>query len=601
MSPKFHRLVGIGVSSGFAFGRAHFVDRRELPVPQLHVGAEQRSAEVIRFEEALAISRAQLDALKTQMKNAGEEHYLIIDTHLLMLADPALVTGTTDLITSEGLNAEWALHKNAQGVLKLFEHQEDLYFQERRADIGFVVDRLMRNLLGADQPNLDNVNPGSIVIARDLSPADMANLLNSGVAGFVTEVGGQTSHTAIMARSIELPAVVAVDTLTQLVATGDELIVDATRGVVLVNPTDSESARLKTLSDEYTARKADIDAQSQNESITRDGVEISVWGNIESSDEASVILGHGASAVGLFRTEYLFIGRRNMPDEQEQYEQYRQILETMDGRLATIRTIDLGGDKFTENLRIQGENNPAMGLRAIRFCLLRAPEVFRTQLRALLRASIHGNLRIMVPFVSRLEEIRSAKTILESVKADLLEENCPIGDVKFGIMVELPSAALMLDLIADEIDFVSIGTNDLVQYTLGVDRANQNVASLYTPEHPSVIRLIGKILDDLQKSGTHVSMCGEMAGYPRCVPLLLGMGLRHFSVSPTAIPLVKAMLRELSVTDCENLVQEIMAVKEVSTITRRLYEFLKDHFEQGNLAPILKPIWSPHLKSSVSR
>jgi phosphotransferase system enzyme I (PtsI) len=514
-----------------------------------------------------------------------------------MLRDPALNDETKRLIEAESINAEWALARNAQQVLKLFEHQEDIYFQERRADIGFVVDRLMRNLLGADQPNLDHVTPGSVVIAKDLSPADMANLLNSGVAGFVTEVGGQTSHTAIMARSIELPAVVAVDQLTSIVATGDDLIIDATRGIVLVNPEQPEHARLKRLAHEYEARKADIDAQSHHHAITQDKVDIAVWGNIESPEEAAVILNHGASAVGLYRTEYLFIGRRILPDEEEQYEQYRTILETLGSRPATIRTIDLGGDKFAEHLRVDSEPNPAMGTRAIRFCLLKAPEVFRTQLRALLRASAHGNLRLMVPFISRLEEVLTSKAILDDVRRELESEGIETGEVEFGVMIELPGAALIVDMIAQHVDFVSVGTNDLVQYTLGVDRANPNVADLYTPEHPAVLRLIEQVIREMASADKQVSMCGEMAGYPRCVPLLLGMGLRHFSVSPTAIPLVKAMLRELSVKRCEALVAEVRQLERIDMITHRLYTFLKESFEGGPLSSMLKPIWSQHLKS----
>jgi phosphoenolpyruvate-protein phosphotransferase (PTS system enzyme I) len=597
VSRRIHRLKGIGVSSGFAFGRAHFVDRRELPVPHTHLEDSDLSSEVVRFDEAIYVSCTQLDALKAQMENAGEEHSLILDTHLLMLRDPALNDETKRLIQAESINAEWALARNAKQVLKLFEHQEDLYFQERRADIGFVVDRLMRNLLGADQPNLDHVMPGSVVVAKDLSPADMANLLNSGVAGFVTEVGGQTSHTAIMARSIELPAVVAVEQLTSIVATGDELIVDATRGIVLVNPEQLERKRLMLLAHEYEARKADIDAQSHQHAITQDHVDIAVWGNIESPEEAAVIVNHGASAVGLYRTEYLFIGRRILPDEQEQYEQYRSILETLGSQPATIRTIDLGGDKFAEHLRVEAEPNPAMGTRAIRFCLLKAPEVFRTQLRALLRASAHGRLRLMVPFISRLEEVLTAKVMLDEVRNDLKDEGIEFGEIEFGVMIELPGAALIADMIAEHVDFVSVGTNDLVQYTLGVDRANPNVADLYTPEHPAVLRLIDQVMLEMGSAGKQVSMCGEMAGYPRCVPLLLGMGLRHFSVSPTAIPLVKAMLRELSVQRCEALAEEVRQLRQIEAITHRLYAFLKESFDGGPLSSMLKPIWSQHLKS----
>ena len=597
MSRAFQRLRGIGVSSGFAFGRAHFVDRQALPVPRMLIDEALLEEEGHRLNEAVEVSCAQLEALKSQMMNAGEEHSLILDTHLLMLKDPTLIDETHRIMVEEGINAEWALSKNAKKVLVLFEHQEDVYFQERRADIEFVVDRLMRNLLGADQPNLDQVAPGSIVIARDLSPADMANLLNAEVTGFVTEVGGQTSHTAIMARAMELPAVVAVERLTDLVSTGDDLIVDATRGVVLTNPLQDERTRLEVLAREYAVQKAGIDSESTQPAITLDNVEIEVWGNIESADEANGILDHGATAVGLYRTEYLFMGRRHLPDEEEQYEQYRLVLEALDGRGATIRTIDLGGDKLAEHLRVSDEPNPAMGTRAIRFCLLRTPEVFRTQVRALLRASNHGTLRIMVPFISRVEEVLAAKAVIDSVSRELKDEGITIGTHEFGVMIELPGAALIVDMIAPYVDFVSVGTNDLVQYTLGVDRANPNVSTLYTPEHPAVLRLITQVIEGMNNEGKQVSLCGEMAGYPRFVPLLLGFGLRHFSVSSASIPLVKAMVRELSIVDCQHLVDEVGGLRETKDIEIRLYRFLKERFETGRLAPLLKPIWSPHLKS----
>ena len=602
MTSVSQKLAGIGVSDGFAFGRAHFVDRRALPVPQVYISSDEVDAEVERYLEAQTISKTQLEALKSQMKNAGEEHYLILDTHLLMTSDSMLTDGVLSLIRAEQRNAEWALRLHSSTVLKAFETQEDLYFQERRADIGFVVDRLMRNLLGAAQPNLDSVSPGEIVIAKDLSPADMAGLIQSGVVGFVTEIGGLTSHTAIMARAIELPAVVAVPNLTDSVATGDELIVDAIRGTVLINPPISERDRLRKLAEVYAQKKAAINANKKAESCTQDGHNIAILGNIESRSEAAVVVQNGGAGVGLYRTEYLFIGRRNLPDEDEQFEQYADILQTIAPESATIRTIDLGGDKLTSRQEDQvSEINPAMGSRAIRLCLDGNMGVFETQLRALVRASTHGALRVMIPFVSHIEQIKLAREVFERVKADVETRTNAKHPIEFGVMIEIPSAALVLDQIASEIDFISVGTNDLVQYTLGVDRANPQVAHLYTPEHPAVIRILKLILDTAGTHGLSTTLCGEMGGYPHCLPLLLGLGLRRVSLSAGTIPLIKAMVRQLRIEDCQGLAREIAQYSQVSDIKLHLHQFLKNTFQDTELDAVLRPIWSPVLKTSSEK
>jgi len=564
-------LRGVAVSPGFAIGHAHLLDRRRLRVPKYHVSEDQIEREVERFERALTASDQQIADIRSKLQSAGEEHVLILEAHQMMLKDEMLVEGTLQLIRDQSINAEWALKKVVRSIKQIFDNIDDEYFRERRSDVDFVGDRVMRNLMGTAHPSLSQVQQGSIVVAHDLSPADTAFMMRTTVLGFATDVGGKTSHTAIMARSLELPAVVALESVTELVGSGDLLIVDGSAGEVHVNPPVELLRRYQKLQLAYTAQRAELARTQHLPAETTDGTVVRIAGNIELPEEAEVVLEHGAEGVGLYRTEYLYMNRETLPDEDEQYEQYRRVVEACAPHGATIRTLDLGGDKFITPLKLTRELNPAMGLRAIRFCL-REEGIFRTQLRALLRASAHGDLRIMVPLISGLSEVEAVKRIVAECRAEIEAEGHLPGHVPLGIMVELPSAAVIADLLAKQVDFFAIGTNDLIQYTLAIDRGNEHVAHLYRPLHPAVLRMLTGIVQAAATEGIRVSICGEMAGEALYTPVLLGLGLRELSMNAVAVPLVKSVIRAVPVAECEALFDEIRRMDCTRTIDARVRE-----------------------------
>ncbi|MCB9541007.1 MAG: phosphoenolpyruvate--protein phosphotransferase [Myxococcales bacterium] len=583
-------LHGLGVAPGYAIGRAHLVERRQLRVPRYHIAPEDIDAELIRFDAALDESEAQIKALKTRLQEAGEEHYLILDAHQLMLRDEMLVDGVRQTVRAQFINAEWALKKVLRGIKQVFDNIDDEYFRERRSDVDFVGDRLMRTLLGRAQPNLDEAGHSAIIVAYDLSPADTVTLTRSPVLGFVTEAGGRTSHTAIIARSFELPAVVAVEGLVDTVGSGDRLIIDGTSGLIIVEPTPDEIARYQALQQSYSAQRARLDEVRHHAATTADGVRITIRGNIERPAETRIVLDHGAEGVGLYRTEYLYMNRDALPDEEEQYAHYRQVLEECGPAGATIRTLDIGGDKMIEPMRINGEANPVMGLRAIRFCF-REPEMFRTQLRALLRASAHGNLRLMVPLISGVDDVRRVAELIAECRAALDAEGHAMAErVPFGVMIELPAAVMLADWIAEEVDFFSIGTNDLVQYSLAVDRANRHVAHLYNPLHPAIIRQLRHVVAAAMAAGIELSLCGEMAGEALAAPVLIGLGLRTLSMNATSVPLIKAMVRDLRVSECEKLCAEIATLRTAAEVDARVRAAAREMFDGTLAASILDPM-----------
>ncbi len=593
-----HTLSGIAVSPGYAIGRAHFVDRRRVKVPHHHLDEGQIEAEKARLASAFAISEQQITELKQKLANIGDEHHFILDAHQMILRDPMLVDETIKKIEEEHLNAEWALEKVLVTLQAVFDNLDDEYFRERRSDVGFVGDRLQRNLLGRDQPSLDAVTPGSIVVAHDLAPADTALLMKSAILGFVTEAGGKTNHTAIMARSLELPAVVAIDGLTDSVGTGDVVIIDGVGGALLVNPTPSQVQAYQNLKANYDAQKARLDDKRMDHAETRDGVRIRVEGNIELPEETAIVLDHGAEGVGLYRTEFLFMGRKELPGEEEQYEHYRAVVERSNPFTATIRTLDIGGEKLAQALPMGAEANPVMGLRAIRLCL-NQEDVFKAQLRALLRASAHGAMRIMFPLISSLKEVRAVRRIFEICRDEVADAGHPMAEnIPLGIMIEVPAAALIADRLANEVDFFSIGTNDLAQYTLAVDRGNQHVAHLYAPLHPAMLNLIERVVVAADQAGIEVNMCGEMAGEPLCLPILLGLGLRRFSMNPTSIPLLKSMVRAMNLGDCRSIFEEVQALGTHDEIEACLREALSEMLEGTLAKSIIGPMMS-HTPSAV--
>jgi len=556
-------LVGIAASPGVAIGQAWPIDRRRVRAPKRKLGPEDVDPELARLRTALEMSELQLAEVREKVERAdgqvgAAEHAAILDMHRLMLKDEMLVHEAQRLIREERLNAEWAVKRAVRKIKNAFHEQADEYFKERRADVDFVGERVIKNLLG-QAPDVEDPAPeGAIVVAHDLSPADTALLLHERkVLAFVTDGGAKTSHTSIVARALEVPAVVGVGRITGLVNRGDWLAVDGSRGVVVIHPTPEERNEYEAARERYRAEELALLATRDLPAETADGLRLQMGGNIEFAEEVPGLVSHGGEAVGLYRTEFLFLGRAELPDEDEQYESYREVLEGLAPRPVTIRTFDLGADKLPAGNRIAADN-PALGLRAIRYSL-RQPEMFRVQLRAMLRASVHGSLRIMFPMISGVPELRAAKRVLAEARAGLAKEGVPVAPrIPVGIMVELPSAALIADRLAVESDFFSIGTNDLIQYTMGIDRRNKDVAYLYKPLHLSVLRLIKQVCDAGRAAGIPVAMCGEMAGDPMNTLVLVGLGVTELSMNGPSIPLVKRVLRATRAEDGRDLVRRLL-------------------------------------------
>ena len=566
-------LVGIGASPGIAIGRCWPVDRRKVRTPKRRLGPDEVEPELARFRTALELSEVQLAEVRHKVAEAeggsAGDHTAIIDLHRMMLKDEMLVLEAQKLIREERINAEWAVKRVVRKIKGAFSDAADEYFKERRADVDFVGERIIKNLLG-QQVDVEEPPPeGAIIVAHDLSPADTALLLHERKVGaFVTDAGAKTSHTAIVARALEVPAVVAVGRITTLADKGDWVIVDGARGVVIINPTAGERSDYEAARERFLEQERELLRTRDLPASTLDGVTLRLAGNIEFAEEVPSLLNHGGEAVGLYRTEFLYLQREQLPTEEEHYQDARHILEALAPRPVTIRTFDLGGDKLPAGLKSHAEN-PALGLRAIRYCL-RQPEMFRTQLRGLVRASPHGNLRLMFPMISGINELRAAKRVLAEVREELRREGLALPEVPVGIMIELPSAAVISDRLAAECDFFSIGTNDLIQYTIGIDRQNKDVAYLYKPLHLSVLRLLKLVCDNAAAAGIPVSMCGEMAGEPMNALVLLGLGVSEFSMNGPSIPLVKRVIRAARAEDGRALAQRVLALTSADEIEREV-------------------------------
>jgi len=571
-------LTGIAASPGIAVGRVWTVDRRRVKTPRREIAPGEVEPELTRLRLALALSDRQLAAVRAKVeKLEGTEHTAIIDMHRMMLKDELLVLEAERLVRDERVNAEWAVKRAIRKIKGAFDDVADPYFKERRADVEYVGERLIRNLMG-EAPDVEEVPPeGAIVVARDLSPADTALLLHERkVAAFVTDLGTQTSHTAIVARALGVPAVVGVARATSAAERGDWVVVDGGRGVVVLRPEAGERAGYQAARERYLAHERELLSTRDLPATTLDGVTVRLVGNIEFAEEVESLLDHGGEGVGLYRTEFLYMGRADLPGEEELFRDYRRILEALAPRPVTIRTFDLGADKLPAGIRAHAEN-PALGLRALRYCL-RQPDLFRTQLRGLLRAAPHGNLRIMFPMVSGVAELRAARRALAEVADELRREGTPVELPPVGIMVELPSAALIADRLAKECDFFSIGTNDLIQYTLAIDRQNKDVAYLYRPMHLAVLRTLALICDAGRRAGIPVSMCGEMAGEPLYALVLLGLGLSELSMNGPSIPLVKEVLRAARASDGRALLDRLLELTADDEIDRALREEMAARF-----------------------
>ncbi len=574
-------IHGTGASPGVVRGRAFMVDRSKVRLPQKRIGPDQVDKEIERFLKAIEVSRLQLMEIKDKILDPEvRRHAFILDVHVMILDDQMLIQDTVDTIRSKKVNAEWALDLTLDKLDAAFHAIEDEYLKERRDDLHYVSGRIFRNLLGKKHDDITKIKGDVVIVAHDLSPADTIQMNLKRLAGFVTDAGGKVSHTAILARSLGIPAVVGLEVATSLINGGDFLIIDGDTGEVVINPTEEVSESFLDRKRRIKDMERDALRYASLTAETADRVRIRLQANIEMVNEIATLKTYGAEGVGLYRTEVLYLNRKDLPDEEEHFQTYRRLAESIRPATATIRTLDIGGDKFLSNYPMGSEINPAMGLRAIRFSL-KEVEIFKTQLRGVFRASAYGNLRILLPMISGVQEIRQVKAILEEVKEKLTESGIPFDKkIQVGTMIEVPSASITADILAREVDFFSIGTNDLIQYALAIDRINEHVSYLYEPLHPAILRMIQTVVQGAGRQGIPVAVCGEMAADPAYVMILMGMGLREFSMTPASIPKVKKLLRSVRVEETQALAKEAFEYATASEIEGCVRQWMVNRFPE---------------------
>lgn len=559
-------LKGIAASDGVAVAKAYLLVQPDLSFETVTV--EDISAEEARLDAALAASQDELSVIREKaVESLGEEAAAVFDAHLMVLADPEMTGQIKETIRAKQVNAEAALTEVTNMFIAIFESMDDNpYMQERAADIRDVTKRVLANLLGKKLPNPATIDEESIIVAHDLTPSDTAQLNKKFVKAFVTDIGGRTSHSAIMARTLEIAAVLGTNNITELVKDGDILAVSGITGEVVINPTEEQIAEFKAAGEAYAKQKAEWAQLKDAPTVTADGKHFELAANIGTPKDVEGVNDNGAEAVGLYRTEFLYMDSQDFPTEEDQYEAYKAVLEGMNGKPVVVRTMDIGGDKELPYFDLPKEMNPFLGYRALRISISETGnQMFRTQLRALLRASVHGKLRIMFPMVALLTEFRTAKGILEEEKAKLVAEGVAVADdIEVGIMIEIPAAAMLADQFAKEVDFFSIGTNDLIQYTMAADRMNEQVSYHYQPYNPSILRLINNVIKAAHAEGKWAGMCGEMAGDQTAVPLLVGMGLDEFSMSATSILRTRSLMKKLDTAKMEEYANR--ALTECSTM-----------------------------------
>ena len=557
-------LQGIAASDGIAIAKVYTLTEPDLTVTKVTV--EDSEKEVSRLDDALAASIKDVELIKeTALKNLGEEEAQVFDAHLMVLSDPELIGQVKDSITSNKVNAESALKEVTDMFISIFAGMEDNpYMQERAADIRDVSKRVLAHLLGVKIPSPATIKDEVIIVAADLTPSDTAQLNRQYVKAFVTDIGGRTSHSAIMARSLEIPAIVGTKEVTSIAKDGDIIIVDGLTGHVFLNPSEEVIAEYRAKAEAFAAQQAEWEKLKDSKTYTKDGHQVELAANIGTPKDLEGVVNNGAEGVGLYRTEFLYMDSHEMPTEEDQFEAYKAVLEGMNGKPVVVRTMDIGGDKELPYLPLPHEMNPFLGYRAIRISL-NEPEMFRTQLRALLRASVYGKLRIMFPMIATLNDFRGAKALLEEEKAKLIAEGVAVSDdIQVGIMIEIPAAAVLAHQFAKEVDFFSIGTNDLIQYTMAADRMNERVSYLYQPYNPSILTLIKHVIDSAHKEGKWAGMCGEMAGDQTAVPLLVGLGLDEFSMSASSVLKTRSLISKLTLSDMQALADK--AINECATV-----------------------------------
>ncbi|MFC4184471.1 phosphoenolpyruvate--protein phosphotransferase [Saccharococcus thermophilus] len=566
-------IQGIAASGGIAIAKAYRLETPNLVVEKKAVSDPQ--AEVARFEAAVAKAKEELEIIKQHaLQQLGEDKAAIFAAHLLVLNDPELLNPIKEKIETERVNAEYALNETATMFVSMFEAMDNEYMKERAADIRDVTKRVLAHLLGVTISNPSLISEEVVIIAEDLTPSDTAQLNRQYVKGFATDIGGRTSHSAIMARSMEIPAVVGTKQVTTEIQNGDIVIIDGLDGHVIVNPSEDVLAQYEEKRARYEAQKAEWAKLVHEKTVTSDGYHVELAANIGTPDDVKGVLENGAEGIGLYRTEFLYMGRSELPTEEEQFEAYKTVLERMEGKPVVVRTLDIGGDKELPYLDLPKEMNPFLGFRAIRLCL-EMQDMFRTQLRALLRASVYGNLKIMFPMIATLDEFRQAKAILLEEKEKLQREGVPVADdIEVGMMVEIPAAAVLADQFAKEVDFFSIGTNDLIQYTMAADRMNERVSYLYQPYNPAILRLISNVIDAAHKEGKWAGMCGEMAGDAIAIPILLGLGLDEFSMSATSILRARSQMKKLSKEEAASFKETVLSMSTAEEVVA----FVKQKF-----------------------
>ena len=550
-------LKGIAASSGIAIGKAYRLVEPDLSFRKTAVS--NTDEEIVRFHSAMDAAKSELQNIRDRASvDLGEDKAAIFDAHILVLSDPELLTSIEDKVKNESMNAEAALKETTDLFISMFEQMDNEYMKERAADIRDVTKRVLAQLLGVRIPNPGLIAEEVVIVAEDLTPSDTAQLNKQFAKGFTTDIGGRTSHSAIMARSMEIPAVVGTNSATKGIQNGDLVIVDGINGEVHINPTPEIVEQYKQTLAELELQKSEWALLKNEATVTRDGKHVELAANIGTPQDVDGVLDNGGEAVGLYRTEFLYMERDQLPTEEEQFDAYKTVLERMEGKPVVVRTLDIGGDKHLPYLNLPAEMNPFLGFRAIRLCL-KEQDIFRTQLRALLRASSYGNLKIMFPMIATLEEFREAKTILLEEKQFLLNDGITVSeDIEIGIMVEIPSTAVLADQFAKEVDFFSIGTNDLIQYTMAADRMNEQVSYLYQPYNPAILRLVKMVIDAAHAEGKWAGMCGEMAGDEIAIPLLLGLGLDEFSMSAPSILKARNQIKDLDQNDMKQLAEEAL-------------------------------------------
>ena len=560
---------GIAVSPGVSIGKCLIVDSEDYRIPRREIDSSQRMGEIQRVRNGFRDAIEELTALERAQDEAGGGRIKdIFAVHLRFLRDRSLRRRITDLVHAESVTAEYAVSTVLREIASHFETGvKDAYMRERAADIYDIERRLLRRLLGTKREDILHLTEEVVVVARELSPTQTAGFNRDYVRGIASDAGGRTSHAAIVARSLGIPAVVALEDLTEVVRGGDTVVIDGNRGIAIVNPDDETVRQYEAYSREFVALEHKLDAIREKPGVTRDGVRIKLLGNIEFPDEAEAVLEKGGEGIGLYRTEFLYLNRPTEPVEQEQYEAYAETVRVFQDRRVVIRTFDLGADKYTQSRRAAAEPNPFLGLRSIRFCLQNLT-MFKTQLRAILRASVLGQVKVMFPLITNIQELMQAKMILHDVMEDLDEEGIPYNrDIDVGIMIETPSAALTASTLARDADFFSIGTNDLTQYTLAVDRGNELVSTLYSAADPAVLRLMRTVIQDAYKAQIDVSVCGETASEPEYVMLLLGLGVRTLSLTPPMIPEIKQVIRSVTLEECNALARKVLAMNSERQIS----------------------------------